>query len=243
MCRKKTDGTRSVPTTIMDQHAPLRVRKLSKRYGARTPLADVNFDVPAGQCVVFTGANGAGKTTLLRCLAGSLRPSGGEVLIFGRPVTEPAARHALGVVAHESRLYPHLTLRENLLFAARMYGLPDPAARADALLAEIELPAHAGRRPAQVSRGMRQRVAIAQALIHDPPVLLLDEPFANLDAQAAAWLFARLSALRRQQRTLCLVLHDQQQARALADRILELRGGRAYDVVFDRPSRMSAAAA
>lgn len=227
----------------MNQHPPIRVRELSKRYGARTPLADVSFDVPPGQCVVFSGANGAGKTTLLRCLAGSLRPSGGEVLIFGRPVTEPAARQALGVVAHESRLYPHLTLRENLLFAARMYGLPEPAARTDALLAEIDLAAHARCRPAQVSRGMRQRAAIARALIHDPPVLLLDEPFANLDAQAAAWLFARLSALRRQERTLCLVLHDQQQARALADRILELRGGRACDVAAAGPLRSNAAAA
>lgn len=226
----------------MDEHPPICVRELSKRYGARSPLANVSFDVLPGECVVFTGANGAGKTTLLRCLAGSLRPSGGEVLICGRPVTEPAARQALGVVAHESRLYPHLTLRENLLFAARMYGLAAPAARTDALLAEIDLAAHARRRPAQVSRGMRQRAAIAQALIHDPPVLLLDEPFANLDAQAAAWLFERLIALRREEKTLCLVLHDQQQARALADRILELRGGRAWDVAAG-PLRSSAAAA
>jgi heme exporter protein A len=227
----------------MDEQLPIHVRGLTKRYGTRSPLADVSFDAQRGECLVFVGANGAGKTTLLRCLSGSVRPTAGEVQICGHPVTEPAARRALGVVAHESRLYAQLTLRENLVFAARMYDLPAPGQRADELLEQVDLWAHARRRPTQVSRGMRQRVALAQALIHEPPVLLLDEPFAHLDARSAAWLFARLKELRAAGRTLGLVLHDQQQARALADRILELRGGRVWEVDLAGPAQNIAAAA
>jgi heme exporter protein A len=188
-------------------------------------LNGVSFAVQPGECVVFTGANGAGKTTLLRCLASTVRPTSGEVFCFGRPVSDPPVRQGFGVVAHESLLYPQLSLRENLVFAARMYGVPQPGPRADALLEQIGLQAHAARRPAQVSRGMRQRVAVARALVHQPPILLADEPFSNLDSQGTAWLLHLLTELRGQGRTLCLVMHEQAQIRALADRILELRGG------------------
>ena len=225
----------------LHKHIALHVDRLSKRYGARVALGNVSFDVQPGECVVFTGANGAGKTTLLRCLASTVRPTSGEVLCFGRPVTDPPVRQLFGVVAHESLLYPQLSLRENLVFAARMYGASEPGPRAEALLEQTGLQAHAARRPAQVSRGMRQRAAVARALVHQPRILLLDETFSNLDAQAAAWLLHLLAERHAQGQTLCLAMHDQAQSRALADRIFELRGGSVWEE--DRTATMTSKAA
>ena len=130
------------------------------------------------------------------------------------------------MAAHESRLYPHLTLRENLVFAARMYGVPEPTCRADQWLDDFGLRSFADHLPAQVSQGMRQRVAIGRAVVHEPPILLLDEPFSGLDARGIEWLLQLLLGLRRQGRTLCFVTHDKGISRRLADRELLLHAGR-----------------
>ena len=186
--------------------SPVRARELTKHYGSRTILRRVDLEIAAGEAVALRGGNGAGKTTLLRCLAAITRPTRGEVWWFGQPAYgDPAQRRCVGMVAHESRLYPHLTLRENLLFAGRMYGIDHPAERADQLLADVGLAEHAQRLPMQVSRGMGQRVAVARALVHEPPILLLDEPFSGLDAEGQAWLtaHARDAAGNR----LCDLLH------------------------------------
>ncbi len=159
---------------MTEQPPAISARRLSKRFGARRVLDAIELQVAAGQCVVLTGANGAGKTTLLRCLASLLRPSDGEVRWFGQSSADPAARRLIGMVAHETRLYPHLTLRENLVFAARMHDVAGPRRRADELLAAVGLAAHADRLPPALSRGMRQRAAVARAILHDPPILLLD---------------------------------------------------------------------
>ena len=132
------------------------------------------------------------------------------------------------MVAHESRLYPHLTLRENLLFAARMCDVSRPGQRADQLLEEAGMRRYAEHTPPLVSQGMRQRLAVARALVHDPPLLLLDEPFAGLDAEGTAWLFRLFLDLRGHGRTLAFVLHDEEKAFRLADRVLELRQGRLH---------------
>jgi ABC-type multidrug transport system ATPase subunit len=203
------------------------VRQLSKSFGRRAVLRQIDWQVAEGESVAVTGANGAGKSTLLACLAALVRPTSGEVLWFGRPAARnPAARRLVGMVAHENRLYPHLTLRENLVFAARMCGVSEPGARADQLLESAGLARHAQRMPPVLSRGMRQRAAVARALIHDPPILLLDEPFAALDAEGADWLLGRLLELRARGRTFCLVLHDEAKAERLADTIVRLHSGR-----------------
>jgi heme ABC exporter ATP-binding subunit CcmA len=212
---------------MTDPRIAIEVRRVTKRFGRRLVLDEVDLQIPAGESVVLTGSNGAGKTTLLRTMAALIRPNSGAILWFG----ENAAgryenRRLIGMVAHENRLYPHLTLRENLVFAARMCDVPRPRERADALLEAVSLAAHAERMPPVLSKGMRQRLSLARALIHEPPVLLLDEPFEGLDADAEAWLLGLLQGLRREGRTLCFVLHDEGKTRLLADRVLRLEQGR-----------------
>ncbi len=210
---------------------PVRARELTKHYGSRTILRRVDLEIAAGEAVALRGGNGAGKTTLLRCLAAITRPTRGEVWWFGHSAYgDPARRRCVGMVAHESRLYPHLTLRENLLFAGRMYGIDHPAERANQLLADVGLAEHAQRLPMQVSRGMAQRVAVARALIHEPPILLLDEPFSGLDAEGQAWLTHTLVTLRETGCAICFTTHDEAIADQLADRIWELRCGRLYEL-------------
>ncbi len=209
----------------------IQARGLSRLFGNRAVFRDVDLDVAQGQSVALRGANGAGKTTLLRCLASALRPSTGEVRWFGRPAAaNPAARRLIAWVAHETLLYPHLTVRENLTFAARMCDVPRPLQRADQWLRNIGLQAHAHRLPAEISKGMRQRLSVARALVHDPRILLFDEPFSSLDAAGADWLLDLLGQLLRRGRTLCFATHDLQTARRLANRVLYLQSGLLQDV-------------
>jgi heme exporter protein A len=216
----------------MTQTSPaVRAFELTKHYGSRTILRRIGLEIAAGESVALRGGNGAGKTTLLRCLASITRPTRGEVWWLGRSAYgNPALRRWVGMVAHESRLYPHLTLRENLVFAGRMYGIAEPAERADQLLAEVGLAEHARRLPTQVSRGMGQRVAVARALVHQPPILLLDEPFSGLDAEGCAWLMHTLVTLRETGCAICFSTHDEALAEQLADRVWELRCGRLYEL-------------
>lgn len=216
---------------MADQTTAIQVRGLSKAFGGRIVLRKLDLDVAEGERVALTGANGAGKTTLLRCLASVLRPTSGEVRWFGQsPVANPAARRLIAMVGHETRLYPHLTICENLIFAARMYGVSQPARRADQLLGSTGLRPYEHRFPARISQGMRQRVAIVRAMVHDPRILLLDEPFSGLDEEATGWLLGLLRDLRAQGRTVCFATHDRQQAERLADRVLHLCSGRAEEV-------------
>jgi ABC-type multidrug transport system ATPase subunit len=216
---------------MTDSGMAIQVRGLSKTFGLRCALSEVTFDVAAGESIAITGANGAGKSTLLRCMASVARPTAGDVYWFGRPAArDVAARRLIGMVAHESRLYPHLTLRENLLFAARMYDVPEPRRRAAHLWQELGLEAHLERTPTEISRGMRQRLALARALVHTPQILFLDEPFASLDAEGTQWLHRFLGAFRAEGRTICFCEHDVGHVHRLADRVLELRSGRAWEV-------------
>ena len=171
---------------------------MTKRFGRRLVLDEIDLEVAAGESIVLTGANGAGKTTLLRAMAALIRPSSGEVLWFGEKAGgRHESRRRIGMVAHENRLYPHLTLRENLVFAARMCDVARPQDRAESLLETVGLLAHGDRTPPVLSKGMRQRLSLARALIHDPPILLLDEPFEGLDADAEQWLTGLLQEMRQ----------------------------------------------
>ncbi len=205
----------------------LRASGLSKRFGPRTALAPLDLEVGAGEALAVLGPNGAGKSTLLRLLAGLARPTAGSLTIGDGAPSRTAQRRAVGLVGHATFLYPTLTARENLLLAARLHGLSSPAERADRLLAEDRLEALAERRVGALSRGQAQRVAIARALIHDPALLLLDEPWTGLDPRAAERLSERLAALHRAGRTLVVVSHDLARLAGLAARALVLVRGRA----------------
>jgi heme exporter protein A len=196
---------------------------LERRYGERPVLRGVSVAVGEGQTLAVFGANGAGKTTLLRVLATLLRPHGGSVSVLGASLPGEAwrVRGRIGFLGHDPLLYPDLTARENLLFHARLHGVG--AARADALLREVGLERRAGDPVRELSRGMVQRLAAARAVLHDPAVLLLDEPRAGLDPAAAEELEPLIG--RASGRTRVLVTHDVERGLAEADAVLGLRAG------------------
>jgi heme exporter protein A len=206
--------------------AAIAARGLGKRFGPVVALEGVDLDVDAGVTLAVLGPNGAGKSTLLRLLAGLARPTSGSLRVGAGRESRPAARGRVGYVGHATFLYPALTARENLIFAARLYGVADPGARADVLLAEQGLTAVAGRPAGGFSRGMAQRLAIARGLVHDPAIVLLDEPFAGLDRSSAGRLTERLRCLGGEGRTLVLVTHELTVASALADVAIVLARGR-----------------
>jgi len=215
-------------------------RGLSKQFDGRPVLRGIDLEIAHGESVALVGENGAGKTTLLRCLAGIVRPTAGQVYWFGEPAGDtPASRKLIGVVAHDSMLCPQLTPRENLVFTARMYGQADPQGRAAELLDMVGLDSAADRPTASLSRGMRQRLAIARAVVHQPPIVFLDEPFAGLDRRWSNWLSDTLEGFRRRQSTLCLVLHDAEKVQQLADRVLSVRGGRLEEEGPDAESQLA----
>jgi len=199
-------------------------------------LQDIELEVPAGGTVALLGANGAGKSTLLKVLATLLRPSAGRLRLFGGDVGPHAAklRSRIGLISHQPMLYRDLSVLENLVFFGRLYGVPGPRERAEALLEHVGMAHRADDAVKTLSRGLTQRAAIARALMHDPDLLLADEPFDGLDAGSAAALEALLTRLRAGGKTLILSNHDIRQALALTDRTVVLRRGR---VVLDRPSR------
>ena len=205
----------------------LRTRGLAKRFGPLVALHPLDLELAPGSALAVVGPNGAGKSTLLRLLAGLTRPSAGTIELAGAARGRALRRRAVGLVGHATFLAPTLTTRENLLLAARLYGLDAPAERAARALAQAELEAVADRRAGALSRGLAQRAAIARALLHDPRLVLLDEPWTGLDARSAALLSGRLAAEKRAGRTLLVSSHDSARLVGLADRALVLARGRA----------------
>ncbi len=210
----------------MSQRLAIRAERLTKTMGKRSVLRGLDLAIIEGECVVLRGDNGSGKTTLLRCLAGLARPDEGLVLWFERSPLETSARRLIGMVAHESHLYRHLTLRENLILAARIQSLAEPAQRAGRWLDAAGLRRFADRLPGEVSQGMRRRTSLARALLHEPPILLLDEPYSGLDQAGSEWLSHTLLDRRSQGQTTCLVTHEHPTTDWLGSRTLELRAGR-----------------
>lgn len=205
----------------------IEVDGLVKAFGTRRALDGVTFALPEGAfCSVF-GPNGAGKTTLLRVLATLARPSGGTVCVAGVDLREHAdeARARIGVVSHVPMLYPDLTAEENLVFYAGLYGVADPRARARGLLDAVGLSTRRLDPVRAFSRGMTQRAAIARALVHDPEVVLLDEPYSGLDPHAID-VFDGLIAEQREGRTFVMVSHDLDKGLSLATHALVLARGR-----------------
>ena len=163
--------------------AAILVRNFSKRYGAVTAVRGLNLDMPPGEILGLVGPNGAGKTTTLRALAGILRPSEGTLAIAGYDlaIAPVEAKRRLAFIPDEPHLFDYLTVEEHLRFTARLYGVADAEARIPALLAEMDLTEKRGVLPSELSRGMKQKLSVATALLHDPAVLILDEPLTGLD--------------------------------------------------------------
>lgn len=224
----------------------IEVRNLTKAFGSKYALRGVNLRVMPGESLVLFGPNGAGKSTLVRILSSLSRPSNGTVRIGGLDLEKHAngIRRYLGVVSHAPLLYDSLTAEENLRFFAGLYGMRQPEARIKAMLERVGLWARRGDLVRTFSRGMVQRMAIARALLHDPELLLLDEPDTGLDPQAAEMLHGLLSELSgrttagagmvERPRTIVTVTHSIERGLAIADTVVILANGRvAYEAPVD----------
>ena len=226
-------------TADFDQVA---VDDVSRHFGRRRAVSRVSFIARAGTILGLLGPNGAGKSTMLAMLATLLRPTGGAIR-FGSldPRASGAAlRGRIGVLGHDLFLYPELTAHENLAFFAALYQHADASAIASRALARAGLSDRAHDPVSSFSRGMRQRVALERALIHDPRLALLDEPFTGLDDASAAALVARLRTLRESGVIVILATHDLELAEGLFDEAVFLRDGRVASTIV-RPERLRSA--
>jgi heme exporter protein A len=205
--------------------AGIRFENIEKRYGGLYALRRVSLEVAAGECVVLAGRNGSGKTTLLRIAARLVRPSSGSVTFLdsGKGPMQGASR--AGFVGHGTMVYDELTAEENLVLFAHLLGIAEPAVRAGILLEEVGLSDRRGSLVRTFSRGMRQRMAIARALLNQPGVLLLDEPATGLDPQGVSWLAETLRQMRDAGRTIVMSLHGESEISSLATRAVRLEAG------------------
>ena len=219
--------------TEAPQEGAIETRGLTKSFVHTWALRGVDLTVKKGEFLTLLGPNGAGKTTMLRILAGLSRPTTGTVLVDGLSLSdEPIElRRRIGVISHQTLLYDDLTVEENLRFYGRMYDVPDLTAR---VARAMELLAIAHRRHDRVrtlSRGLQQRASIARAILHDPAILLLDEPDTGLDQYASSVLKRLLEDLKTEERTIIMTTHNLERGLELADRVAILVHGK---VVFDR---------
>lgn len=201
---------------------------LGRRFAGVTALQGVDLTVTTGEAVAVFGPNGAGKTTLLRILATLLRPSQGALRLFGVPLSDAgtSARRRIGFLSHRSFLYPDLTPAQNLDFYARMFAVPARLERVRGLLDQVGLIGWAHRPVRTLSRGLEQRCALARALVHEPELLLLDEPFSGLDVNAAAMLSKMLRQAQARGTTLLMTTHDSARGFEICSRAVILARGR-----------------
>jgi heme exporter protein A len=203
----------------------LNFENIDKRYGGLLALRAVSLTIAPGECVVLAGRNGSGKTTLLRIASKLVRPSRGTLCFSGESKSGRENAIRLGFVAHATMVYDELTAEENLLLFARLQEVTQPQNRVDALLQEVGLSDRRASLVRTFSRGMRQRVAIARALLHEPAVLLLDEPATGLDPQGVTWLAEAIRRLRDSGRTILMSLHGESEISSLGTRAIRLDAG------------------
>ena len=196
-----------------------------KFYGDYAALRNVRLDAEAGSCLALIGRNGAGKTTLLRTIAGFSRPGRGEIRIFGKQPRDTEARRRMGFIGHGISVYDELSALENLTLYARLYKLPDPNAAALRWLQRTGLERVKNGLVREFSRGMRQRLAVARAFLHEPSVLLLDEPFTALDDRAIAVLQGLLREALAEGKTIVMSTHQLREALELASDVALLNRG------------------
>lgn len=217
----------------MNQPLAIEATGLTKIFGLRKALDDVSFTLPQGAFLSIFGPNGAGKTTLLRILATLARPSCGGAEVLGIDLKEKPydLRAHIGLISHRPMLYLDLSAEENLLLAARLYGVEEAEKRVGELLATVELTSRRHDTVRTFSRGMTQRLSIARALVHDPCLVFLDEPYSGLDPRAVQ-IFDELLAFIREQdtsskpRSFCMVSHDMEKGLTLASHLLILERGK-----------------
>lgn len=200
-----------------------------KYFGDYPALRDISFDVAGGACLALLGRNGAGKTTLLRILGGLSKPARGRMNVLGGDARQPAVRQRIGILGHGIGVYDELSALENLEFHARLHGMSDPRSVALHWLEKTNLLAVRDGLAREFSRGMRQRLAVARAFLHEPMLMLLDEPFTALDDRAIALLQSLLASARERGATIIMSTHQLREALELAsDVALILRGRLAY---------------
>jgi heme exporter protein A len=206
----------------------IEVRKLTKAFGHQAALRGVDLAVGEGEFLTLFGPNGAGKTTLIRIVSSLTRPTTGTIRVRGEDLGKAGTslRKHIGLISHNPLLYGDLTPDENLRFFARMYDLPDAAARIGAVLDQVGLVARRRDPVRTFSRGMVQRLAIARAILHDPAIMLLDEPYTGLDLQAADMLREVLGELAASNRTVILTTHNLEQGLEMCDRAAILNRGK-----------------
>ncbi len=201
-----------------------RLDGISKLFGSFAALRQVNVELQPGHCYVLIGENGAGKSTLLRILAGLLRPSFGTIQVFG-DLEPQEARARIGYMSHAPMLYDELTGQENLKYFASLYPGRPNLSPAEALR-QVGLDPELNRPLGQYSQGMRQRTSLARVLLPVPELLLLDEPFSNMDVESARQMVELLAGFRRGDRTIVITTHQRELAAPIADWVLALRAGR-----------------
>lgn len=206
----------------------LLTRNLTKSFGRFAALKTLSLEVSAGELVTIVGRNGAGKTTFLKIVSSIIRSYTGEVLLAGKNLkdADDAARRMIGFVSHESLLYKDLTVRDNLSFYARMYGLADRERKIDEAVRRVDLEAKSSVVVGALSRGMKQRLSLARAFLHEPTLLLLDEPFTGLDERACEVLDSTLRGFKRAGGTAVMVTHDIERGWKHADRVVVFEKGK-----------------
>lgn len=215
----------AVPGGIME--ALLKAEGIFKRYGHINALRGIDLEVMRGDSLVLLGPNGAGKSTLLGVLAGRVRPTEGKVILQGKVLGKNVqARKQTGYLAHTSLLYKGMTARENLLFYGNLYAVEETEERSDEMLNFMGLWERRNDRVGGFSRGMEQRLSIARTLLHDPQVILLDEPFSGLDYQSSRALTLTLKQLRNGSRTLITATHEMDALEDLGDAVTVMNRGR-----------------
>lgn len=206
----------------------IEVRDVTRRFGSFTALSHASFVVRSGEIVALLGPNGAGKTTASRIIAGILAPSEGDAIVDGLSVRDDAntVRARCGLVTDSPALYERMSLRSYLTYFARMYDVPQPGSRIAQLVELMGLTSVLDRKLASFSRGMKQKAAIARALVHEPPVLLLDEPATALDPEMTQTFRELIVSLRAQHRAILLCTHDLDEAQRISDRVVIVDRGR-----------------
>ncbi len=205
----------------------IRVEHVSKSFGDTQALRDISFHVYQGEYVALLGVNGAGKTTLIRILSTLTKPTSGHVELAGFSTKKKPmdVREQIGIVSHHTFLYEDLSAEENLKFYAKMYSFPQAEERIDLLLKQVNLNSRRYDLVRTFSRGMQQRLALARAILHQPKILLLDEPFAGLDVNASSMLSGLLDGFIEKDSTVLVTTHDINFALSMAHRILVIKNG------------------